>query len=53
LLVEKVEELTLYILELEERLVEVEAAENDENTETDFAQRIADLERLVKELLND
>ena len=47
LLVEKVEELTLYILELEERVVEVEAIDEEES---ELQERITRLEELILEL---
>ena len=46
-LVEKVEELTLYILELEERVVEVESMDEEEST---LQERITRLEELILEL---
>jgi hypothetical protein len=46
-LVEKVEELTLYILELEERVVEVEATDEAETT---LQERITRLEEIILEL---
>ena len=53
LLVEKVEELTLYILELEERLVEMEAQNDTETAEAELLSRIATLESLLKKLINE
>ncbi|PWH85609.1 hypothetical protein [Brumimicrobium oceani] len=47
LLVEKVEELTLYILELEERVVEVESSNEEES---EMKERITRLEKLILEL---
>lgn len=47
LLVEKVEELTLYILELEERVVEVESTDEEES---ELQERITRLEKLILEL---
>jgi len=47
LLVEKVEELTLYILELEERVVEVESIDEEES---ELQERITRLEGLILEL---
>jgi hypothetical protein len=47
LLVEKVEELTLYILELEERVVEVESTDEEEN---ELQERITRLEKLILDL---
>jgi hypothetical protein len=53
LLVEKVEELTLYILELEERLVEMEAQNGTETAKAELLSRIATLESLVKKLIEE
>ena len=47
LLVEKVEELTLYILELEERVVEVESTKDEES---EIQKRISRLEEIIVEL---
>jgi hypothetical protein len=53
-LVEKVEELTLYILELEERLSEVETDKSSTNTdETALIERISRLENLLEQLLEE
>jgi hypothetical protein len=47
LLVEKVEELTLYILELEERVVDVESTDEEESK---LQERISRLEELILDL---
>lgn len=47
LLVEKVEELTLYILQLEERVVEVESTDEEEST---LQERISRLEEIISNL---
>ena len=52
ILVEKVEELTLYILELEERLSGIESEASPTNTEKNalLEERISKLEALLEEM---
>jgi len=50
-LVEKVEEMTLYILELEERLAKMEAQKSTTHTEDDaLEERISKLETMIEEM---